>query len=400
MKKLLTAFILSLYGITITFAVPFRFSDHDQLPEFAKFSIEKLREKGIISGNSDGSFAPERSVNRAEFCKMLVNATKVQKYLPLEPNFPDVETDDWFFEYVETAKYHGWIKGYPDGTFRPGGNINRAEISKILVRAFGFDAPENTGDKNWFDKYVRVLKLQKLNPFGVVSDFTASKKPSRSEIAEQIFRFMKKTGRISPLDLVDEPKLEEPELTTDEPGEPMEETTPPETPTSQDTSPPIDTNLTTSPFIQEIDTTSGNLYITKTAGTIKKSSVEGDQKNVTAMRLIFEAKEAPVEISALQFRRIGNGSYTDFSQAWIEADETRVSSEVTITDDIITIPLESNILIETNTNKEIILRISLSGTGESGNSSRYVLYLPEWIGANTETKVGFFPFGGIDLEIK
>ncbi|PIZ35355.1 S-layer homology domain-containing protein, partial [Candidatus Aquicultor secundus] len=40
----------------------------------------------------------------------------------------------WEYSYVETAKAHGAISGYPNGTFAPGRSITRAEIASILTK--------------------------------------------------------------------------------------------------------------------------------------------------------------------------------------------------------------------------------------------------------------------------
>jgi len=60
---------------------------------------------------------------------------------------------------------------------------------------------------------------------------------------------------------------------------------------------------------------------------------------------------------------------------------------------------KETISMNSNDAKYFVLNVDLSGSGESGNDSRFVLYLPEWIESTTEV-VGFFPFGGADIEIK
>lgn len=50
-----------------------------------------------------------------------------------EPNFNDVLNTDWHYLYIKLAKNKGIISGYSDGTFRPGNCVNRAETMKIAV---------------------------------------------------------------------------------------------------------------------------------------------------------------------------------------------------------------------------------------------------------------------------
>ena len=51
------------------------------------------------------------------------------------PHFTDVPTTDPFYAFVETAYNHTIISGYSDGTFRPGANATRGQISKIVYSA-------------------------------------------------------------------------------------------------------------------------------------------------------------------------------------------------------------------------------------------------------------------------
>lgn len=54
--------------------------------------------------------------------------------------FTDVDKASWEFGYVETARAHGVIGGYKDGTFKPNKNITRAEIAKIIAGTLNLPA--------------------------------------------------------------------------------------------------------------------------------------------------------------------------------------------------------------------------------------------------------------------
>ena len=49
-------------------------------------------------------------------------------------NFPDVREGVWFYPYVMEIAGWGVVDGNDDGTFAPARNINRAEFSKMLVQ--------------------------------------------------------------------------------------------------------------------------------------------------------------------------------------------------------------------------------------------------------------------------
>jgi len=101
--------------------------------------ISKLASRKIVGGYSDGTFRPANSVTRAEFAKMIVLASGWDLVTPSKPTFNDVPASHWAYKYVETAKFYGVTSGYPDGSFRLGNNIKRAEIAVMVVRSQGYD---------------------------------------------------------------------------------------------------------------------------------------------------------------------------------------------------------------------------------------------------------------------
>jgi len=69
--------------------------------------------------------------------------------------------------YVDKAAAFNWLKGYPDGTFKPTGNITRAEFCAVVVRALGLESAaastaglttkfNDVKSADWFAGYVNV----------------------------------------------------------------------------------------------------------------------------------------------------------------------------------------------------------------------------------------------------
>ena len=95
-------------------------------------AIAMLNEDEIIKGYADGTFKPNGSVNRAELTKMVVAWMEKGVDISSYKNcFPDVKTE-WFAPYVCYAKAQGWVSGYPDGKFKPSNPVNRVEAIKIV----------------------------------------------------------------------------------------------------------------------------------------------------------------------------------------------------------------------------------------------------------------------------
>lgn len=156
-------------------------------------AIDFLREEGIVSGYPDGSFAPNRVLNRAELTKIVVES--LNRDVSNDENcFPDLEEGSWYSRYVCTAKELGLVQGYPDGTFKPSQSINRAEAIKIILEAEGLDIfesesyPDIEGGE-WYAGYVGTA--YSLNYLPYAGEFNASEKVIRRNFSEIYYRTIK-----------------------------------------------------------------------------------------------------------------------------------------------------------------------------------------------------------------
>ena len=102
--------------------------------------VETLYNNGVVGGINGGAldangmatYNPAGTLNRAEGSKILVDAFDLEtSYSGTPPNFPDVASSAWYFDYVETAYAHGIINGYSDGNFGPGDAITREQVAVI-----------------------------------------------------------------------------------------------------------------------------------------------------------------------------------------------------------------------------------------------------------------------------
>lgn len=116
-----------------------------------KTSIEYLKDKGVVEGYPDGTFGPDRKVNRAEIIKIILEAS-IKEDVGHQLNcFPDVR-GEWFAKYVCYAKEKGIIKGYPDGKFKPSQNVNVVESLKMGIESFSVTIPPFSSGP-WYKKY-------------------------------------------------------------------------------------------------------------------------------------------------------------------------------------------------------------------------------------------------------
>lgn len=95
-------------------------------------AISTLTNLGIVNGFPDGGFHPTADITRAEFATMAVRFFIItEEYVWDEDAFSDI-ADNWANEYINLAYLLDIVHGYPDGTFRPGNAITRAEAMTIV----------------------------------------------------------------------------------------------------------------------------------------------------------------------------------------------------------------------------------------------------------------------------
>ncbi len=101
-----------------------------------------LAQNGIIGGYPDGTFREGRLVNRAEAAKFLMlGKFKTIGERTNNGRFWDVPEGEWYVRFITKAAELGVIGGHPDGSFRPVDNVNTGEFLKML--ALTFDLPLN-----------------------------------------------------------------------------------------------------------------------------------------------------------------------------------------------------------------------------------------------------------------
>ncbi len=107
---------------------------------YALYSDKMYAPKGYINGYDDGTFKPDGNITRAEASVIISRlCDSYDKDMVYNHGFSDVQEGYWYENAVAYCYQKGYIKGYEDGTFDPYGNITRAEFATILYRVFAFD---------------------------------------------------------------------------------------------------------------------------------------------------------------------------------------------------------------------------------------------------------------------
>lgn len=105
------------------------------LPSTSTKETAKPEEKpapttGYIAGYPDHTFRPAKSMTRAEAASILARLCKLTGSDNAKPDFKDA--DGWYNAAINDVVKAGYMKGYPDGSFKPDQPITRAEFAAIL----------------------------------------------------------------------------------------------------------------------------------------------------------------------------------------------------------------------------------------------------------------------------
>ncbi|WP_369283343.1 S-layer homology domain-containing protein [Oscillibacter sp. GMB15532] len=110
--------------------------------------VQTIRALGIMTGDSAGNLNLGGNVNRAQFAKMLVNASSYKDSVGDGEGvslFKDVNSTHWASQYIKIAVNEGWMTGYTDGTFRPSQSITLEQACATVLRLLGYDSSSLAG---------------------------------------------------------------------------------------------------------------------------------------------------------------------------------------------------------------------------------------------------------------
>lgn len=155
-----------------------------------------LSEKGILNGVGNGKFAPDTSVKREEFAKILCLAFELEEK---EENieFADVSESDWYYGYVKTAYQNGAVNGIGDSLFGTGAALKRQDIAVILARILNLseESEEKFSDDSEISDYAKDA-VYTLKALGILNGtgngaFEPMRSVTRAECAKIVYELIK-----------------------------------------------------------------------------------------------------------------------------------------------------------------------------------------------------------------
>ncbi|AUG56476.1 S-layer homology domain-containing protein [Acetivibrio saccincola] len=130
--------------------------------------------KAYLKGYPDGNFKPENSITRAEAAVIFANLLEVDQNAQPKSSisYTDLPNDHWAAWAVRYVSELGLFSGYPDGTFKPNNRITRAEFSTVVLKYLEMEEPQQV--KNKFDDCIghwAQKYIEKLSDSGYINGY-------------------------------------------------------------------------------------------------------------------------------------------------------------------------------------------------------------------------------------
>ncbi|AFS78333.1 putative sporulation-specific glycosylase [Gottschalkia acidurici 9a] len=151
--------------------------------------------QGWMKGISDNQFSPDGQLTRAQVATVLVRAMNLQNHeIESKDEFIDVNTNHWAYKEIQIAKDKGLVSGFEDNTFAPDKAITREEMATLISRVIESNRIDIDTTNTYMDykdvksdrwSYDDIMKMTSLGILKGVGDnkFNPTNKMTRAEMS-------------------------------------------------------------------------------------------------------------------------------------------------------------------------------------------------------------------------
>ena len=201
LSGVLTALVsVTLFVPSIAFAATFSDVPKDH---FAHDAILYLSDRDTLSGYADGTFKPDKKVNRAEALKLIASEFIPEtKAVNLKStDFSDVPDNAWYLPAITWALGKHVIDGPPKTTaFSPSRAVTKSEFLKMLFVSNGIDAKafsdiklplssDVTDTSAWYYTHLRYAVATGTTEVSTAGVFGPNRELTRGDVAVILYRF-------------------------------------------------------------------------------------------------------------------------------------------------------------------------------------------------------------------
>lgn len=152
-------------------------------------AAEVLKAVGVMIGDDNGNFNPDKSVTRAEMAVVMSNLLdlNVANYKGTSP-FTDVP--DWAEPYVAACYANGITSGASATTYNPNGNVKASEAALMLLKALGYFQYASDFGESW--ELAVAKQASKIDLWGDL-DVSVDTQLTRDQVATLALSALKAT---------------------------------------------------------------------------------------------------------------------------------------------------------------------------------------------------------------
>ena len=193
MKKLLAMVLALVMTLSLAVSASAFKDDKDVSADYAE-AVAVLNGMDVFKGYEDGSFKPTGNITRAEVATIIyriytgdVAKNDTSGLYSTYNKFSDMTGAGWAAGYIGYCANAELVKGYPDGTFKPSGNVTGYEVLAMILRAVGYDKNGEFSGADWslnVAKYAEQLGVLK----NVAKTTNLGAPATRELVAEILFR--------------------------------------------------------------------------------------------------------------------------------------------------------------------------------------------------------------------
>ena len=127
-------------------------------------AVDMLSALGVINGYSDGSFAPDATITRAEAAKMIYTiwngGNDDASAFEWKSQFTDVYSGHWAEGYINFCYTNGIINGLSTTQFGPNDAVTGTQLAKMLLICMGYQADKSGLEGTGYSQRTNALATQ------------------------------------------------------------------------------------------------------------------------------------------------------------------------------------------------------------------------------------------------
>lgn len=158
--------------------------------------IRYLKDLGLLKGDVDGKFNPGNTLSR-EHAAVILSRVFPSTDVTGKQLFTDVPSKHRYFNEINAIASANLVGGKGDGRFDPSGQLTRAQMAAILVKAYKLEGVsakkfKDVPSSHWAYEQVHILAENKITTGNEKGNFDPNKPVNRAQFSAFLYRAMTK----------------------------------------------------------------------------------------------------------------------------------------------------------------------------------------------------------------